>query len=634
MQEENTLCVWSTMEAMNQSPQVSRDTNPGTRLPPQTLPKLSWGTRIMQVFTLAWMSEGTDIRKEAEKITKLVHQALSETSSPHNRKAATEKLIDMVQKLQKREKTASPEERKRIAETLAHAKASMMAIFITQTSSKGKEQKVEPVTHEMQIKYGTALAEGILSKATSEQEVMNLFILQATEVQNLNKELAPDIIEGIIGKIEKKYSRDFAENLRIILSLTSQGSSVDEQEQNLFILTAKQNPQLALLALDQIGKNNPAALERLRSAVQKEEWKEGKTFFQIKDLVTRFEEGRIDYEATAELKDLEEKNALGKNPEIFRDSVRQLMGAMLKYCDKERTKSPQKPTMEFVYKNWEAVSKTIILGKRGLGDEFRMMMSGQDTIAKWLWASVDIINPGVSQTFLISAPPPVVKSRLDDAIEDAQKKCQDDSQKLMVAAWFKNFLRPSETVDDLPREKANFSPPTDPQKPSENIQRLELAEEGKNATLAVCQFAQAMYESFPSRMQTLEMKEAIGKLCVAATQGFAPVTVCALGVTALIQNTAPDKIEPLALMQHGDRGEAVAHFSTDPKEGSCSVEFTFKANLLDMRTFPPSVKQTALLKNIMKVKPGEPGIQVTFEALDPSPKSSQPEVPKAPSDPK
>ena len=199
----------------------------------------------------------------------------------------------------------------------------------------------------------------------------------------------------------------------------------------------------------------------------------------VKDLTARFREDRIDQEVTNGLSGIVELNS--KISCLDKELVRQLMHAMLECCGRQYGTFPRQPSMEFVYKNCDAIAKTIRLGETVLGEqESREIFERNPGLKTWL-QSHEMLRRGTLEKF--SAPAPPVDILLEGKREEARSKCPEGTKKL-VSDWFPHFLCPKEAVDDLQRSQACFTTAK-----GEKIEIAALGRESKDINEVACQFA-------------------------------------------------------------------------------------------------------------------------------------------------
>ncbi len=582
------------------------------------------------------MPVGGDVSKTVEKINRLKSEALGEDIDPRRRKA-TEKLIGMVRQLQQRERIASPEDKQ----------------------------------HE---KFGETLGEGILSKAKTKEEVLDCFVYEATNLLATN-DTASTIITSMLQALKNKIDFEEAQKiLALVNSVVKDEKGIDtlialaprqrilafevidqiakihperlkeirsrieagpwkegkrffairEITQNLneivaisgwidvlqrgggiqaFLADAPKNPKIALKALEYIKTHSPKTYRTLES-----EAKGLEEFVKILELSNRFQEGRIDAQATADVKALASAGRLKDSATFLRDSVRQLMNAMLTYCEAERKKSPERPSMECVYKNGEAIVSTFQLVEEVIGKEETLDMSkAHQEVQRWWLKSLEIFQPkkGREESFDISELPELSEQKMQAEIQEAQHNLGEDEQKL-IADWFPFFRLPKEASSDLGRGDAVYTDVTGTETKFSTLR-------GQSNSLAACRFAQAIFDACPKEMKEnpSALKTAIGRLFLAASQGFAP------GGTAIAY------IACLSPMFGGPAvsfsgGLETMNFSIDPEKGLLIATCMVHGTLIDMSN---SKESTACrFFNKIEIPVGSSIIHMTVQTLKDQPR--------------
>ena len=177
---------------------------------------LSLFARLIRVFNKGYKRFGKDVvGNVAERVNLLAQNAMKlstldrQEPSTSDRQELMNKLLRMVDDLREREKTATPDEKANIVQARTFAYMKIWEIYGTTQLGKLSQQDREV----RQETYGAALGEWILSKATSKQEVIDLFVFQAIELQQANKESAPIIIGAMLKDIGKTATPDEKANI-------------------------------------------------------------------------------------------------------------------------------------------------------------------------------------------------------------------------------------------------------------------------------------------------------------------------------------------------------------------------------------------------------------------------------------
>jgi hypothetical protein len=342
---------------------------------------------------------------------------------------------------------------------------------------------------------------------------------------------------------------------------------------------------------------------------------QGEKLFKIMAAVQKFQQDAIEPPFESELRELA-KSLSPKEQELFKAPLELLANSMLDYCERERIRTPEHPSIEFIYKSCTVCFRMCSFGE-GLLDE---LMKQRPQLREWLQSDA-AIQPGFAETF--QAPSPPIDPDIGKVLGTILDHCPDE-KKPLVTEWSGYFRMPGDVTADLMRNGTHFITPT-----KQKITTVQLKEEmdktqpedKRTDQQVVSEFAQRIYDSFPEEKKTPAMKEAIGKLCAASTQGFFPATV--YSQWSGVVKTLTQKEWVFIGLSERYTSKSVpqeARFTIDQQTGGCTFEYPREFCLMGVTSKgEPEIRDVILVLSKIEAKSGEENLTYTFQPLSTRP---------------